>query len=52
MFSKRYKYQCFFEEVAQKHYNKHTISDMLCCESVANSGVFVALAFLLVAKTL
>ena len=30
---------------------KYVISDMLCCESVANSGVFATLAFLVVAKT-
>ena len=34
-------------EVVQKHC-KYTISDMLCCQSVANSGVFATLAFLIV----
>ena len=30
---------------------KYSISDMLCCQSVANSGVLATLAFLAVAKT-
>ena len=30
---------------------KYTISDMLCCQSVANSGVFATFAFLVVVKT-
>ena len=30
---------------------KYDISDMLCCQSVANSGVLATLAFLVVAKT-
>ena len=30
---------------------KYSISDMLCCQSVANSGVLATLAFLVVAKT-
>ena len=40
VFTKHCKYQC-----------KYSISDMLCCQSVANSGVLAALAFLAVAKT-
>ena len=41
-----------FEKVFQKHYKiKYGISDMLCCQSVANSGVLATLAFLVVAKT-
>ena len=30
---------------------KYSISDMLCCQSVPNSGVWATLAFLVVAKT-
>ena len=30
---------------------KYSISDMLCCQSVANGGVLATLAFLVVAKT-
>ena len=40
----------FFKEVVQKHCN-YIISDMLCYQSVANSGVFATPAFLVVVKT-
>ena len=39
-----------FEKVF-KNTVKYSISDMLCCQSVANSGVLATLAFLVVAKT-
>ena len=50
VFTKHCKYQCFLEGVP-KNIVKYSISDMLCCQSVANSGVLATLAFLVVAKT-
>ena len=46
VFTKHCKYQCFWNPTV-----KYSISDMLCCQSVANSGVLATLAFLAVAKT-
>ena len=47
---------CFLKTLVLKRWSKntvkYTISDMLCCQDVANSGVFATLAFLVVAKTL
>ena len=64
---KRCKYHCFcflwlvaMESVVftvfracvfTKHCKYQSISDMLCCQSAANSGVLATLAFLVVAKT-
>ena len=41
-YKKHCKHQCIV---------KYTISDMLCCQSVAKSGVLATLAFLVVAET-
>ena len=40
-----------FLKRCSKNTVKYSISDMLCCQSVANSGVLATLAFLAVAKT-
>ena len=46
---------CFHKTVFLRRRSKNTvkcsISDMLCCQSVADSGVLATLAFLAVAKT-
>ena len=46
-----YGYLRCFVHVFSQNTVKYSISDMLCCQSVANSGVLATLAFLAVAKT-
>ena len=49
VFTKHCKYE--FLRRCSKNTVKYSISDMLCCQSVANSGVLATLAFLVAAKT-